>query len=146
MIESSFCEFFNFENSDFTGNHLTQGAAFPKCLGKVSWYAREENNRWMTMKSNFASEEKLTRHFIKHGNEWGEKLTQADYLKKAQSLSTAKVEGHILGFISKEGTLFRYNTVTNEFATMNSNGNIETFFRPERGLEYYLEQVKKYGN
>jgi pyocin large subunit-like protein len=95
---------------------------------------------------NFANPQKLTNHFLKHSAEWEGKLTELDYLNKARSLLTSKVGGNILGFTSKEGTIFRYNKVLNEFATMKSNGVIETLLKPERGLKYYLDQVAKYGN
>jgi len=98
------------------------------------------------LSKNFASPAQLSKHFLKHAAEWGGKMTELNYLNKARSLLASKVGGNILGFTSKEGTIFRYNKVSNEFATMKPNGVIETLFRPKEGMKYYLEQVAKYGN
>ena len=95
------------------------------------------------------AEGKLQEHYSKHvieQGEWGADctMTTQDYLKKAQDLLNSPAEGDIEGFVSKNGYTFRYNKVTNEFATAKPNGTIETFYRPKRGLEYWLEQIVKY--
>jgi len=90
-------------------------------------------------------QEHYSKHVIERG-EWGADctMTTQEYLKKAQDLLNSPVEGNIEGFVSKNGYTFRYNKVTNEFATAKPNGTIETLYRPKRGLEYWLEQIVKY--
>jgi len=68
------------------------------------------------------------------------------FYNRAVNLADSPVGGKIAGFTSKEGTIFRYNIRTNEFLTVHKSGNIQTMFRPERGMVYYLEQLAKYGN
>jgi hypothetical protein len=49
------------------------------------------------------------------------------------------------GLFQKNGYSFRFNTKTGEFLTIHPNGHIETFFRPEQGIDYYLKQVQLHG-
>ena len=90
-------------------------------------------------------QEHYSKHVIRRG-EWGTNctMTMQEYLKKTQDLLNSPIGGDIEGFVSKNGYTFRYNKVTNEFATAKPNGTIETLYRPERGLEYWLEQIVKY--
>ena len=48
-----------------------------------------------TSKNNFASQPALDAHYQKHGEEFG-KITQAQYLKKAQDLVNSEPGGDIL--------------------------------------------------
>ncbi|MCR5835689.1 MAG: hypothetical protein K6G88_04210 [Lachnospiraceae bacterium] len=47
-------------------------------------------------------------------------------------------------FTSEEGTYFRYDRASNEFGIINQYGGISTYFKPEDGLNYWLEQIEKY--
>jgi hypothetical protein len=87
---------------------------------------------------------KLDSHFLKHLKEWGG-ITKDAYLKRARALLSKDVSNDIMGFISKEGWVFRYNKRTNELAIGKPDGTIETLFRPSRGIDYYFEQVTRYG-
>jgi pyocin large subunit-like protein len=94
----------------------------------------------------FASEAHLERHFAKHASEWGAgNVTKIGYAKRAESLLRSPVGGDIQGFTSKQGWTFRYNSRTNEFATMKPDGTIETLFRPSAGASYWADQVGRYG-
>ncbi len=90
----------------------------------------------------FASEKHLIKHFAKHGSEMGLK-SMGEYLQAAKSLFS-KSGTNILKHTSKEGTSFVYDAAKNEFGVLSKSGKIETFFKPERGIEYFKEQVKKY--
>lgn len=97
---------------------------------------------------NFA-EGKLEKHFNKHvlkKAEWGSNtaMTMDEYLNRAKNLLNSPNNACIDGFVSQEGWLFKYNKITNEFATAKPDGTIETLFRPENGMQYWLDQIKKY--
>lgn len=47
-------------------------------------------------------------------------------------------------FVSSEETYFRYDTATNEFGIINQYGGISTYYKPEEGITYWLEQIEKY--
>ncbi|MDC0679128.1 RHS repeat-associated core domain-containing protein [Sorangium atrum] len=94
----------------------------------------------------FASEAHLERHFAKHASEWGAgNMTKMGYAKRAETLLRSPVGGDVQGFTSKQGWTFRYNSQTNEFATMKPDGTIETLFRPRDGASYWADQVERYG-
>lgn len=95
------------------------------------------------------AEGRLQKHYDKHvleNAEWGTNSTMKieEYLRKAQELINSPIGGNIEGFVSKNGYTFRYNKVTNEFATAKPNGIIETIYRPTDGLAYWWDQIKKY--
>jgi pyocin large subunit-like protein len=90
----------------------------------------------------FASQKLFDGHFAKHAAEWGAgNITKAGYLKRAQDLLGRAVGGDILGAVRANGDMLRYNVRTNEFAVGTADGFIRTLFRPEKGLEYWLNQV-----
>ncbi len=93
-----------------------------------------------TLKGNlFASEEKLVKHFLKHGKDFGN-ISEAQYLSRAQQLLNSKSCGDILTKIRSNGDILFYNKATNEFAIKSSEGYIRTFFKPSNGLDYFLKQ------
>ena len=85
------------------------------------------------------------KHVIKRA-EWGKKtiMSITKYLNKARELINAPIGEDIQGFTSKNGFTFRYNIVTNEFATAKPDGLIETLYRPTDGMSYWLDQIKRY--
>lgn len=92
---------------------------------------------------------KLEKHFTKHvikKAEWGKNITITieEYLNRARILLNSEIKDHVDGFISKEGWVFRYNKLTNEFAVAKPDGTIETLFQPEKGFEYWIEQTTKH--
>ena len=68
------------------------------------------------------------------------------YIKQAKDLLNSETNDNILGFKSENGFIFRYDKAKNEFATSKPSGVIETYFKPKNKLEYWEDQVKKYGN
>ena len=102
-----------------------------------------------TWKANSFAPGKLETHFHKHvikKAEWGSNtsMTINDYLNRAKNLLNAKINKNIEQFISKNGWVFRYNKITNELAIAKPDGIIETLFRPAEGINYWIEQIKKY--
>jgi hypothetical protein len=47
-------------------------------------------------------------------------------------------------FIAKNGSTYKYNRVTNEFAIITSDGYVVTYYCPDNQRKYYLEQKEKY--
>lgn len=97
-------------------------------------------------RATFQSEQLLQRHLVDHAaTEWGEALTAAQYIQKARDLLNSNVGGEIQGFTNRLGWTFRYNTTTNEYALGSPQGTISTLMRPSDGMQYWLEQVARYG-
>ena len=81
----------------------------------------------------------LNKHAAKHGY-----TSPEEYLKDARNFLEKKPTSTIQSFVSNEGTYFRYDTMTNEFGIINEYGGISTYFKPENGIVYWLEQIEKY--
>ena len=81
----------------------------------------------------------LNKHAGKHGY-----TSPEEYLKDARNFLEKKPTSTIQSFVSNEGTYFRYDTATNEFGIINEYGGISTYFKPENGMVYWLEQIEKY--
>ena len=81
----------------------------------------------------------LNKHAGKHGY-----ASPKEYLKDARNFLEKKPTSTIQSFVSNEGTYFRYDTTTNEFGIINKYGGISTYFKPENGMVYWLEQIEKY--
>ena len=81
----------------------------------------------------------LNKHAGKHGY-----ASPKEYLKDARNFLEKKPTSTIQSFVSNEGTYFRYDTTTNEFGIINKYGGISTYFKPENGMAYWLEQIEKY--
>ena len=69
----------------------------------------------------------------------------SEYVRRAQDLLKAPIDDKIIsGFVSPDGWLFKYNHQKNEFAILSDKGTISTYFIPERGEKYWIEQNKLY--
>ncbi len=68
-----------------------------------------------------------------------------DYQNYARNLLNSVIGNDIEGFTSEAGTVFRYNNITNDFATARPNGVIQTLYKPTKGREYWEKQIVKYG-
>jgi RHS repeat-associated protein len=80
-------------------------------------------------------------HFEKHGAEFGAK-NAVEYLKGANKLISGG-EGVEVA-IRKNGDKLFYRSATNEFAVVTKDGKaIRTYFKPNRGRDYFLEQAAK---
>ena len=140
-------------NSAFLKNENKCGAQLIKEIDGLSQLINEApialakvNSVWEA--TTFATG-KLEQHFNKHvikKAEWGTNISMTidEYLNQAQTLLNKEISGCIDGFISKEGWVFKYNKITNELAIAKPNGIIETLFRPTEGINYWINQIKKY--
>ncbi len=79
----------------------------------------------------------LNKHAGKHGY-----TSPEEYLKDARNFLEKKTTSTIQSFVSNGGTYFRYDTTTNEFGIINEYGGISTYFKPENGMAYWLEQIE----
>jgi RHS repeat-associated protein len=87
---------------------------------------------------SFAPGKWLT-HFEKHGAEFGYK-NSVEYLKGAQSLVVRQSDNILRKVDSTTGITRIYDKATNEFISINPNRTIRTYFKPERGIDYWYRQ------
>lgn len=95
-------------------------------------------------KAKFKSQKSLDQHYDKHKDEF-ENINKEEYLEKAKSLLVKNLSDNILGFMSKEKFIFKYDVKNNEFVVLRPDGRIATFMKPKKGLDYWNGQEVKYG-
>jgi hypothetical protein len=83
----------------------------------------------------------IDKKYSKHQNEFGN-ITKEQYKDKAYNLASSKSDGNILSHSRYNGDVIKYNRSTNEFVSISRDGNIRTFFRPSKGIEYWKQQIK----
>jgi len=111
----------------------------------IGLYAGIASETGVWARSTFSTGARLEEHFAAPSAEWGN-ITKVEYVQKARDLLNSNVGGDIKGFTNGLGYTFRYNSVTNEFAIGHPNGTVSTLFHPSEGMQYWLEQVAKYGD
>jgi pyocin large subunit-like protein len=88
----------------------------------------------------------LTRdiHFEKHGKEYDAKNVD-EYEMLAKEFRDSPIDKNTREFISQGGLKFKYNLKSNDFLIYKNDGEFVTFYKPDRGLDYWEDQVNKYG-
>ncbi|CDI40588.1 Phage head morphogenesis protein, SPP1 gp7 family [Tepidanaerobacter acetatoxydans Re1] len=86
---------------------------------------------------------KFKDHYQRHSSDFGN-ITEKEYSVMAKDLLNSKITGDIDGFTTKQGYIFRYDKSNNSFAVARPDGVIATFFKPDKGLEYWEGEKKKY--
>lgn len=87
----------------------------------------------------FRSEKLFDSHYEKHGAEFGD-ITQDEYLDLANELINAEGENILHKTEKEDGDFLYYNTESNEFLVLSTDGYIRTFFKPSAGLDYWERQ------
>ena len=87
----------------------------------------------------FRSEKLFDSHYEKHGAEFGD-ITQDEYLDLANELINAEGENILHKPEKEDGDFLYYDTETNEFLVLSTDGYIRTFFKPSAGLDYWERQ------
>ena len=90
----------------------------------------------------FRSRGQFDEHYAKHGREFG-RISQAEYLARAQELRDAPVGGSILEAIKSGGVFTRFDRRTGAFGAYNVDRTIRTFFIPNDGERYFRRQAKR---
>lgn len=81
----------------------------------------------------------LENHASRHSN-----LSPEEYLNTARRFLENSPTKTTESFVSEGGTYFRYDTATNEFGIINQYGGISTYFHPDEGITYWLQQIELY--
>jgi hypothetical protein len=86
----------------------------------------------------------LVKHTVDHAADFG--LSRTDYggyAKAAKDFygNTKTTER----FVGNDGAVRIYDKATNTFGSYSKDGQTKTFFKPDRGRNYWKDQKKKYG-
>ncbi|WP_339099714.1 RHS repeat-associated core domain-containing protein [Candidatus Enterococcus lemimoniae] len=111
--------------------------------GIVGWFIGDYIQKIEKDESDFKTEKQLKEHYKKHVEKQGEfgDISQDEYLEGARDLIKSKGNKKVHSKVRKKnGDTLIYDETTNELVIVDKNGNIKTYFKPERGLDYYNEQ------
>ena len=96
-------------------------------------------------KKAFSTPKKQKEHWGDHNNEYipyGIK-TQKQYTRRAMELVQSACDENILGFITKQGEIVRYDKRTNDFAKGFPDKYLKTMFKPKDGMKYFESEKRK---
>ena len=80
-----------------------------------------------------------------HKGEYPE-WTKEQYAARALELVQSAADGeNILGYVTKDGAVARYDTRTNDYVKGYPNGGIKTMFKPDLGRKYFENWKKQEG-
>lgn len=71
--------------------------------------------------------------------------TAKQYEKRAVELAENPVGGSIKGYKTKEGYICRYDVEKNDYVKADPQKGIRTMFKPESGIEYFQEMLRREG-
>ena len=102
----------------------------------------EDNQTWTDIESSFIQfffriDEFLTVHFNKHGKEFPYE-TEEEYLAGANKV--VKSKDALSKKEAEDDDIVYYLEETNELVILSPDGYIRTYFKPEKGKEYYDKQ------
>ncbi len=86
----------------------------------------------------------LIDHFVKHVTTQGDITgitTEIEYLELADNFCAGPLDSNTVEHIrSYDGATIRYNTVSNEFGIVGSDGYIKTYYKPTANGRYFRRQ------
>lgn len=84
----------------------------------------------------------LREHFAKHGAEFG-RISEAEYLRLAQTLRDRPAGGDILEAVRADGVITRFDRASGAFLAFDRDRTIRTFFQPNDGERYFRRQLAR---
>jgi hypothetical protein len=92
--------------------------------------------------AKFANQKLLTRHFKKHGADFGAKSV-AEYEKMASDFMTKpKPQGVLEKVRPSDGALVRYNPKAEEFGILGNSGVMRTYYKPSPSAHKYKTNLE----
>ena len=92
----------------------------------------------------FRSRRQFDEHYQKHGAEFG-RISQQEYLERAQELRDAPAGGPILEAVTPEGIVSRFDRRTGSFRRLQPRPDHPNFFHPQRWRALFPRQAQKRG-
>ena len=101
---------------------------------------------------DFVKGKKLIKHYKQHAKDFGldpqnpSIINVEKYVQEARNFLLKPVTATTQTFTSSDGYYFRYDIATNEFGIMSNYGGISTYFKPDRGINYWIDQIQQWFN
>ena len=90
----------------------------------------------------FKNRQHLMNHWKEHGFQYSG-FSKEQYAIRALELIQSPVGKDILGHIDRNGVIIRYDKKSNDFVKGKPSKGIFTMFKPNEGIDYYLNQKRE---
>ncbi len=80
-------------------------------------------------------------HVGEHAKQMG-CMNANEYVSKVIHFANTVDRENCVSFIAKNDSTYKYNRKTNEFAIITKDGYVVTYYKPEKGYQYYLKEKK----
>ena len=97
-------------------------------------------NKKRDLNLDFTNTASLEEHAKNHGY-----YSAIKYLNDARKFLDNHTSPTTQSFYSKMGWFFKYDFKTNEFGIINQYGGISTYFKPDKKINYWFNQIEIYG-
>jgi hypothetical protein len=115
-----------------------------KVRGKISSAIKSVSDNILGNLQGFKNTKKLKYHFMKHANRLGIGNID-DYTNAAKRFANSSGD-NVLEKVGKNGSLYKYNDVTQEFISINSDGVIKTYMKPDTSIHGYASNLDYFLN
>ena len=86
----------------------------------------------------------LAVHYQRHGEEFPS-MNKEEYEARAVKFANSVNPNDCVTFIDNKKSTHKFNTVTGEYGIISKEGYVITYFKPEKGYEYFKLQISKSG-
>lgn len=86
----------------------------------------------------------LTDHYQRHGSQV-QSDSEESYIAHSVKFANTVDRNNCVSFIDERGSTYKYNKKTNEFVIITKKGVVVTYYKPEKGYKYYMDQKKMKG-
>lgn len=130
-------------SSEKPSRSASQQSSQPRDVATVDSGAVEDAARADVDTSiGFRTQAKYDSHYKKHGREFGS-ISQAEYLRIAQTLRDSPVSDRIVEAKQARGGLARFDRTTGTFMAFDDDKTILTCFKPDDGEAYFNRSIKR---
>ena len=119
----------------------TKGASNRYGNARGGKQGHETENTGYAWAKNF-NKATLQRHYEDHGEQVGANSPES-YRAKAVHFANLVDRKNCITMKASNGTTYKYNRVTHEFAMITKKGIVITYFKPKDGMKYFKKQKGK---
>lgn len=119
----------------------TKGASNHYGNARGGKQGHETENTGYAWAKNF-NKATFQRHYEDHGEQVGANSPES-YRAKAVHFANLVDRKNCITMKASNGTTYKYNKVTHEFAMITKKGIVITYFKPKDGMKYFKKQKGK---
>ncbi|QSX06691.1 hypothetical protein JYG23_04345 [Sedimentibacter sp. zth1] len=108
-----------------------------KNVMSASWDNLTSGSKGTSKDNNWGNQDTLTDHYDRPGGDF-DATSEQDYASQANDFYNNRRNYDVK--VDSNGTIRVYDSNTNTFGSYNSNGTTKTFYKPDKGIDYWNGQ------